>query len=148
MQALPAPSPGDPSPVLLVPTTGLVFSWGCRVQGLHVPRWEDERDRSRFCKLPCGREEGRSPQTDRPTASDAETDVTGWAGALATHQQLRTSAAKPEGTVQRGAGHGQPRSNPLGGPHPGQCLRGDPQHIGALHARPGSRDEARNCWPE
>ena len=31
---------GDPSPVLLVPVTGLVLSWGCRVRGDSPPRLE------------------------------------------------------------------------------------------------------------
>lgn len=45
-------------------------------------------------------------------------------------------------------------TNPLGEPQPpcrtlpGQCLRGDPQHTGALHACLGSKDEALNHWPE
>lgn len=108
-----------------MPRTGLVLSWGCRVQGLHVPRREDEMDQSCFCKFPRDREEGGSPQTDRPTeprtgrASDAEADVArrGWG------PSHPPAAPRLGGTVQQGARHGQPRPNPLGGPHPGQCLR-------------------------
>lgn len=85
-------------------------------------------DQSRFCKLLHDREEGGSPQTDRPTepgtgrASDAGADVArrGW-GPDHPHSS-GTSAPRPGGTVQQGARHGQPRPNPLGGPHPGQCL--------------------------